>query len=88
MLLVIVIVYCNCDFVLQCCTRFRFRLLESCGDNDELALHADPTRAVTVNLLIAGLVNMVGLRSHNRLLYSGLLCLANIGQDAVRSVHM
>lgn len=70
------------------CYRYRFRLLESCEGNDDMSAFTNPVTAETVNLVIAGLVNLVGLRTHNRLLYNGVLCLANIAQDALRSVPM
>lgn len=71
--------------------RFKFRMLESCvaeDGADNTGLLVDPRLAGTVNLVVAGLVNMVGIRSHHRMLYHGVLCLANIAQDAVKTVPM
>lgn len=67
---------------------YRFRMLAECGDDEHMSAYVDPRQAATVNLVVAGLVNMVGLRTHNRLVYHGLIALANLAQDSVRTVPM
>ena len=72
----------------MCPCRFKYRLLESSLTDNAGSMVVDPRFASTVNLVVAGLVNMVGLRTHYRLLYHGVLCLANLAQDAIRTTPM